>query len=137
MGNVKQYMAKPKVSPTQLVLLGAFIGWMIISNLKWFADLNPIYQISMQIGFYIAIMLSAGKLGNVVELLRSFMKVIVGNNQTSDQIVIQLQNMIVALCQQLGLYYEDELKKIEQEYLKKETKEQKIARIQKELKNLE
>jgi len=137
MGSVKKFMAKPNVSPVQLLLLGFFIGWLIISNLSWFADLTPVYKIVLNIGFYMAIMLTAGKLGNITELLRSFLKVIVGNNQDSDQIVIQLQNMIVALCQQLGLYYEDELRKIENEYNVEETKEQKVARIQKELEELE
>lgn len=132
MGSVRKYMGKPKVSPIQLILLGFFIGWMIISNLKWFEDLNPIYQISMQIGFYIAIMLTAGKLGNVVELLRSFMKVIVGDNLADDQKLIQLQNLVVAICQQIGLIYEEELKRITDQ-LKKE----KIHSIKAEIKDLE
>ena len=102
---------KPTVTPIQLILFSGFIVYLIISNLKWFQDLNPIYSIIIQVSFYVLIMLFKGNLGSINALIGNFLTIL-NNGDTDNVKVIKAQNLLVAISQQLGLYYEKELEKV-------------------------
>ena len=103
----KENIAKPKVTPAQLILFGLLMGWIVLTNLKQFSDLNVSVQIGIQIAFYVGIMLTAGVKGNVAGLVKSIIGIIV-DGDNNDVKMLKLQNLIVAMCQELGLLYEQE-----------------------------
>ena len=103
----KENITKPKVTPAQLILFGLLMGWIVLTNLKQFTDLNIGYQLGIQIAFYIGIMLTAGAKGNVASLVKSLIGII-SNGDETDVKMIKLQNLVVAMCQELGLLYEKE-----------------------------
>jgi hypothetical protein len=103
----KENLAKPKITPLQLVLFGLLVGWAVITNLQSFKDLAIGWQLGVQIAFYVGIMLTAGQKGNISSLVRSLIGIIVdsGDNEVK---MLKLQNLVVAMCQELGLLYEEE-----------------------------
>jgi len=103
----KESIAKPKITPAQLLLFGLLMGWIVLTNLKQFNDLNIGIQLSIQIAFYVGIMLTAGAKGNVASLVKSIIGII-ANGDNNDVKLLKLQNLIVAMCQELGLLYEQE-----------------------------
>jgi len=103
----KESIAKPKITPAQLLLFGLLMGWIVLTNLKQFSDLNIGIQLSIQIAFYVGIMLTAGAKGNVASLVKSIIGII-ANGDNNDVKLLKLQNLIVAMCQELGLLYEQE-----------------------------
>ena len=106
----KEIAVKPKFTPIQLVLFGVLVAWLIITNLKEFKDLSVATQIAYQIAFYLAIMFTAGQKGNIASLVRSLIGII-ANGETDQTKLLKLQNLIVAMCQELGLLYEQEKEK--------------------------
>ena len=72
----KESIAKPKITPAQLLLFGLLMGWIVLTNLKQFNDLNIGIQLSIQIAFYVGIMLTAGTKGNVASLVKSIIGII-------------------------------------------------------------
>ena len=127
----KENIAKPKVTPAQLILFGLLMGWIVLTNLKQFSDLNIGYQLGIQISFYIGIMLTAGATGSVSSLVKSLIGIITTGED--DEIkMIKLQNLVVAMCQELGILYEKERDKFV-DYIVKEQKEI----IKEEIKKLE
>ena len=106
----KETMVKPKITPAQVILFGLLVGWLVITNLNQFKDLNFAVQIAAQIAFYVSIMLTAGQKGNVVSLVRSLIGII-SNGNNNDVNMMKLQNIVVAACQELGLRYEQEREK--------------------------
>ena len=132
----KESIAKPKITPAQLILFGLLMGWIILTNLKQFSDLNISIQLSIQIAFYVGIMLTAGVKGNVAGLVKSIIGII-ANGENNDVKMLKLQNLIVAMCQELGLLYEQERDKFyaylndeEKLELKKETLKAEIAKLE-------
>ena len=103
----KENIGKPKVTPAQLLLFGLLMGWIVLTNLKQFSDLNIGIQLSIQIAFYVGIMLTAGAKGNVASLVKSIIGII-ANGDNNEVKLLKLQNLIVAMCQELGLLYEQE-----------------------------
>ena len=106
----KETATKPKITPIQLVLFGILVGWLVITNLSYFQDLAVGWQIGAQIGFYIAIMFTAGAKGNISSLVKSLIGII-ANGEDNDIKLLKLQNLVVAMCQELGLLYEQEREK--------------------------
>ena len=104
----KENIAKPKITPAQLILFGLLMGWIVLTNLKQFADLNISIQLSIQIAFYIGIMLTAGVKGNVSTLLKSIIN-IMSNGEADDVKLLKLQNLIVMMSQEVGILYEQEI----------------------------
>ena len=90
------------------------------------------WQIGFEFVYYIAIMLTANMKGSLVATVRQFIQ-IVGGKGTSDEKVVKLQNLLVAIAQELGLYYEKEIAKINgrKEELTKAELESKIAELEK------
>jgi len=103
----KESIAKPKITPAQLLLFGLLMGWIVLTNLKQFNDLNIGVQLIIQIAFYVGIMLTAGTKGNVVSLVKSIIGII-ADGDNNDVKMIKTQNLIVAMCQELGILYEKE-----------------------------
>jgi hypothetical protein len=106
----KENATKPKITPIQLILFAVLTGWLLITNLQQFQDLAVGWQIIAQIGFYVAIMFTAGQKGNISSLIRSLIGIIV-NGDDNDIKMLKLQNLVVAICQELGLLYEQEKEK--------------------------
>ena len=106
----KATAVKPKITPAQLLLFGLLVGFMVITNLKQFSSMNIGLQMGIQIAFYIAIMLTAGLKGNVATLVKSIIGIL-SNGDTDDIKMLKLQNLIVAMCQELGLMFEKEKEK--------------------------
>ena len=132
----KENIAKPKVTPAQLILFGLLMGWIVLTNLKQFADLNIGYQIGIQITFYIGIMLTAGVKGNVSGLVKSLIGII-ANGESNDVKMLKLQNLVVAMCQELGLLYEQERDRFLDYVVKVAEKPRTEAEIKAELNTLE
>lgn len=103
----KEAATKPKITPIQLILFAVLVGWLVITNLAQFKNLDIGYQIGAQITFYVAIMFTAGQKGNISSLVRSLIGII-ANGDTNDNKLLKLQNLVVAMCQELGLLYEQE-----------------------------
>lgn len=103
----KETATKPKITPIQLVLFAVIVGWLVVSNLKQFKDLSVGTQIIAQISFYVLIMFTAGQKGNISSLVRSLIGII-ANGETDEVKLLKLQNLVVAMCQELGLLYEQE-----------------------------
>ena len=93
-----------------MILFAVLVGWLIITNLNQFKDLSAATQIGAQIAFYVAIMFTAGQKGNISSLVRSLIGII-ANGETDETKLLKLQNLIVAMCQELGLLYEQEKEK--------------------------
>ena len=132
----KESIAKPKITPAQLLLFGLLMGWIVLTNLKQFSDLNIGIQLSIQIAFYVGIMLTAGAKGNVASLVKSIIGIMV-DGENNDIKMLKMQNLIVAMCQELGILYEKERDKFyaylndeEKLELKKETLKAEIARLE-------
>ena len=106
----KEAAVKPKITPIQLVLFAVLVGWLVITNLSYFQNLSIGWQIGMQIAFYVAIMFTAGAKGNISSLVRSLIGII-ANGEDNDIKLLKLQNLVVAMCQELGLLYEQEREK--------------------------
>ena len=103
----KEAAKKPKITPIQLILFAVLVAWMVITNLNQFKDLSIGWQMGIQIGFYVAIMLTAGQKGSISSLVRSLIGIIVKDDP--DEIkMLKLQNLVVAICQELGLLFEQE-----------------------------
>lgn len=131
---VKSNVGKPKISQMQLILFGFICLWSTLSKLTVFQRLPIEWQIGFEFAFYIAIMLTANMKGSLIATVRQFIQ-IVGGKGTSDEKVIKLQNLLVAIAQELGLYYEKEIAKIngwKKDLTKKELKI-KIAEIKSQL----
>jgi len=128
----KETATKPKITPIQLILFAVLVGWLVITNLAQFKDLTAGWQIGAQITFYVAIMFTAGAKGNISSLVKSLIGII-ANGETDEVKLMKLQNLIVAMCQELGLLYEQEKEKFfdyildpnadEKEAIKKELEE--------------
>ena len=129
---VKSNIGKPKISQMQLILFALIALWATISKLSAFKRLSMEWQIGFEFVYYIAIMLTANMKGSLVATVRQFIQ-IVGGKGTSDEKVIKLQNLLVAIAQELGLYYEKEIAKINgrKEELTKAELESKIAELEK------
>lgn len=108
---VKTNVGKPKISQMQLVLFGLICLWSTISKLSVFQLLSIEWQIGFEFTFYIAIMLTANMKGSLIAMVRQFIQ-IMASKDTSDEKVIKLQNLLVAIAQELGLYYEKEIAKV-------------------------
>ena len=106
----KEAAIKPKITPIQLVLFAVLVGWLVITNLAQFKDLNIGWQLAAQISFYVAIMFTAGAKGNISSLVKSIIGII-SNGDTNEIKLLKLQNLVVAMCQELGLLYEQEREK--------------------------
>lgn len=129
---VKSNIGKPKISQMQLILFALIALWATISKLSAFKRLSMEWQIGFEFVYYIAIMLTANMKGSLVATVRQFIQ-IVGGKGTSDEKVVKLQNLLVAIAQELGLYYEKEIAKINgrKEELTKTELESKIAELEK------
>ena len=103
----KESIAKPKITPAQLILFGLLMGFIVLTNLKQFSDLSIGVQLGIQIAFYVGIMLTAGAKGNVSSLVKSIIGIMT-NREDNEIKMIKLQNLVVAMCQELGLLYEKE-----------------------------
>ena len=125
----KENIAKPKVTPAQLILFGLLMGWIVLTNLKQFADLNISIQLSIQIVFYIGIMLTAGVKGNVSTLLKSIIN-IMSNGEADDVKLLKLQNLIVMMSQEVGILYEQEIDRFTK-YLEAEKIKEEIVKLEK------
>ena len=128
----KEAATKPKITPIQLVLFAVLVGWLVITNLSQFKDLAVGWQIGAQISFYVAIMFTAGAKGNISSLVKSIIGII-SDGETDDVKLMKLQNLVVAMCQELGLLYEQEKDKFI-DYISLETAKE---AIKEELKKLE
>ena len=106
----KEAAVKPKITPIQLILFAVLVGWLLITNLSYFKNLAVGYQIAAQITFYVCIMFTAGQKGNIASLVRSLIGII-ANGETDSTNMLKLQNLVVAMCQELGLLYEQEREK--------------------------
>ena len=106
----KETATKPKITPIQLVLFAVLVGWLVITNLSHFKDLAVGWQIGAQISFYVAIMFTAGAKGNISSLVKSIIGII-ADGEDNDVKLLKLQNLVVAMCQELGLLYEQEREK--------------------------
>ena len=129
---VKSNIGKPKISQMQLILFALIALWATISKLSAFKRLSMEWQIGFEFVYYIAIMLTANMKGSLVATVRQFIQ-IVGGKGTSDEKVVKLQNLLVAIAQELGLYYEKEIAKINgrKTELTKAELESKIAELEK------
>ena len=127
----KESIAKPKITPAQLILFGLLMGFIVLTNLKQFSDLSIGVQLGIQIAFYVGIMLTAGAKGNVSSLVKSIIGIMT-NGEDNEIKMIKLQNLVVAMCQELGLLYEKERDKFIN-YILEDEKEA----IKEELKKLE
>ena len=105
--NTKEAAKKPKITPIQLILFAVLMAWMVITNLSQFKDLSVSWQMGIQIGFYVAIMLTAGQKGSISSLVRSLIGIIVKDEPDAVK-MLKLQNLVVAICQELGLLFEQE-----------------------------
>lgn len=103
----KEAATKPKITPIQLILFAVIVGWLVVSNLKQFKDLAIGTQIIAQMAFYVAIMFTVGQKGNISSLVRTLIGII-ANGETDEVKLLKLQNLVVAMCQELGLLYEQE-----------------------------
>ena len=124
----KETATKPKITPIQLILFAILTCWLLISNLSQFKDLAVGWQIGAQISFYVAIMFTAGQKGNISSLIRSLIGIIV-NTEDNETKLLKLQNLVVAMCQELGLLYEQEREKFFDyisEPIKEDIKEEEI-----------
>lgn len=130
MGEKIQKLAQPKINTWQIILFGLLSGWTLISNLKEFQTLALTWQIGISITFYIAIMLTANQRGKIGDLVKSLIGII-GSADPNDTKMIKLQNLLVAICQELGILYEKELEKLNG-YVK-EQKEANIADLKTEI----
>lgn len=110
LNKTKETATKPKITPIQLILFAVLTCWLLISNLSQFKDLAIGWQIGAQISFYVAIMFTAGQKGNISSLVRSLIGII-ANGETDGTKLLKLQNLVVAMCQELGLLYEQEREK--------------------------
>ena len=108
--NTKAKMAQPKITTTQMLLFGLLTAWLIISNLIEFYAISFMWESIITITFYIAIMLTAGQRGSISDLVKQLISIIV-SPETDETKMIKLQNLIVALCQELGILYEKEKEK--------------------------
>ena len=125
----KENIAKPKITPAQLILFGLLMGWIVLTNLKQFADLNISIQLSIQIAFYIGIMLTAGAKGNISTLLKSIIG-IMSDGEADDVKLLKLQNLIVAMSQEVGILYEQEFDRFAK-YLEAEKIKEEIVKLEK------
>lgn len=133
----KESATKPKITPIQLILFAVLVGWLVISNLAQFKDLAVGWQIGAQITFYVAIMFTAGQKGNISSLVRSLIGII-ANGESDDTKLLKLQNLVVAMCQELGLLYEQEREKFFTYISEPETDvEEEIVKLQEEINKLE
>ena len=132
LAKTKETIAKPKITPAQLILFGLLMGWIVLTNLKQFNDLNISIQLSIQIAFYVGIMLTSGSKGNISGLVKSIIGIL-SNGEADEVKLIKLQNLIVAMSQEIGLIYEKEQDRFFN-YL--ETEAEKL-RIQEEINKLE
>ena len=132
----KESIAKPKITPAQLILFGLLMGWIVLTNLKQFADLNISIQLSIQIAFYVGIMLTAGVKGNVAGLVKTIIGII-ANGESNDVKMLKMQNLIVAMCQELGLLYEQERDKFYAHLDNDSVIELKKEALRSEIENLE
>ena len=124
----KENIAKPKITPAQLILFGLLMGWIVLTNLKQFADLNISIQLGIQISFYIGIMLTAGQKGNISTLVKSIIG-IMSNGEADDVKLLKLQNLIVAMSQEVGVLYEQEMDRFAK-YLETEKIKEEIAKLE-------
>lgn len=108
--NTKAKMAQPKITTTQMLLFGLLTGWLIVSNLIEFYAISFMWESIITITFYIAIMLTAGQRGSISDLVKQLISIIV-SPEPDETKMIKLQNLIVALCQELGILYEKEKEK--------------------------
>ena len=124
----KENIAKPKITPAQLILFGLLMGWIVLTNLKQFADLNISIQLGIQISFYIGIMLTAGTKGNISTLLKSIIG-IMSDGEADDVKLLKLQNLIVAMSQEVGILYEQEFDRFAK-YLEAEKIKEEIVKLE-------
>ena len=103
----KENIGKPKITPMQLILFGLLMAWIVLTNLKQFSDLNISVQLSIQIAFYVAIMLTAGVKWNISGLVRIIIGIL-SNGEADNIKLVKLQNLIVAMSQEVGMIYEQE-----------------------------
>lgn len=108
--NTKTKLGTPKITPAQLLMFAILTGWLIVSNLVEFYAVPFIWEAAITIGFYIAIMLLANQKGNIEDLVKSLIGLIVQPG-TSDEKVLKLQNLLVAICQELNIHFEKEKEK--------------------------
>ena len=124
----KENIAKPKITPAQLILFGLLMGWIVLTNLKQFADLNISIQLGIQISFYIGIMLTAGAKGNISTLLKSIIS-IMSDGEADDVKLLKLQNLIVMMSQEVGMLYEQEFDRFAK-YLEAEKIKEEIVKLE-------
>ena len=130
LAKTKESIAKPKITPAQLILFGLLMGWTIITNLKQFSDMNISLQMGIQIAFYVGIMLTAGIKGNISNLLKSIIG-IMNNGEADDMKLMKLQNLIVAMSQEVGILYEQEQDRFFK-YLEAEKIKEELAELEKD-----
>lgn len=136
----KEAAVKPKITPIQLILFAVLVGWLVITNLSQFKDLAIGWQLGAQITFYVAIMFTAGQKGNISSLVRSLIGII-ANGETDNTKLLKLQNLVVAMCQELGLLYEQERDKFFKYVIENEVQEEnpetaEIIALKKEIEEL-
>ena len=108
---LKKAAKTPKFNPSQIILLVITLGFFALTQTDWFTSLDSVFRYAVYGGFFVLVLLMGNPLGKTEDLVRGFMKIL-SNGQTPEQKIIQLQNLLVAISQQLGLYYEKELEKI-------------------------
>lgn len=102
-------MKVPKYSQFQLIVLVITLVFFAAMQ-GWINELQSLIMFTAFATFTLAILFMNNPLGKREEIVRNFIKIL-ANGQSNDEKVIQTQNMVVALCQQLGLYYEREKEK--------------------------
>ena len=123
----KENIAKPKITPAQLILFGLLMAWIVLTNLQQFNDLNIAVQLSIQIAFYIGIMLTAGVKGNLATFIKSIIG-IMSNGDMDSVKVMKIENLMVAMGQEVGEMYEKELDRFTK-FLKAEKIREELAKL--------
>lgn len=110
MTDIKTTMKLPKFSPLQVgTMIGAVI-FFIVTNTNWFQNLDAMVKVIAYVAVILAVVFIGLPTGAIITFVGAAIKVLAGDGSQEEK-VIQLQNLLVALCQELGIYYERERQK--------------------------
>ena len=128
----KTKVIEPKVTPLQVIFMCVFIGYAMFEELSLLVTLDPKLRLGMKIGLYLIGILASGNFDFKKFLLKC--RDVFDDMSEEDRTVMNLlENVIKEAFYHWNMRYERDSRVIKIA----ETKEQKIARIQKELAELD
>ena len=128
----KTKMVEPKVTRLQVIFMCIFIGYAMFEELSLLVDLDSRVRLSMKIGLYLVGILASGNF-DFKKFLLKCRDVFDSMSPEDKQIMNLLENIIKEAFFHWNMRYERDPRVVRIE----ETKEQKIARLEREIKEME